>query len=84
MRSSSTLCSSTSSSRSCSLSSSTEPSIGDLHSIQHDFQEIIETTGHMHQCEWCLETIFCHGEVSQIRELVYQLRDFDEHGRLYA
>lgn len=36
----------------------------------------------MHRGEWCLETVFCSGEASRIRELVYQLRDFDTVGRV--
>lgn len=59
-----------------------EPSIGELHSVQHDFQNVIQTTSHMHQGEWCLETLFCHGDASEVRELVYQLRDFDTVGRV--
>ena len=59
-----------------------EPSIGALHDVQHDFQDVIRTTSHMHRGEWCLETIFCNGEAARIRDLVYQLRDFDTVGRV--
>jgi CopG family nickel-responsive transcriptional regulator len=55
--------------------------IGDLHTVQHDFQDVIETTHHTHG-EWCLETVFCRGPTSRIRELVYRLRDFDAVGRV--
>jgi CopG family nickel-responsive transcriptional regulator len=56
--------------------------IGELHEIQHEFGDTIETTHHMHQGEWCLETLFCNGDAEQIRELVYRLRDFDAVGRV--
>jgi len=56
--------------------------IGDLHTVQHDFEDVIGTTQHMHHGEWCLETIFCEGPAARIRELVYQLRDFDAVGRV--
>lgn len=51
--------------------------IGELHTVQHRFQDVIETTSHTHQGDWCLETIFCRGSAARIRELIYQLRDFD-------
>lgn len=56
--------------------------IGELHTIQHEFEDMIETTHHTHQGDWCLETIFCEGSATQIRNLVYQLRDFDAVGRV--
>jgi CopG family nickel-responsive transcriptional regulator len=56
--------------------------IGELHTVQHDFEEVIQTTHHMHHGEWCLETIFCNGSAAHIRNLVYQLRDFDAVGRV--
>lgn len=56
--------------------------IGELHTLQHDFEDIIGTTHHMHHGEWCLETIFCTGTAPRVRELVYQLRDFDAVGRV--
>jgi CopG family nickel-responsive transcriptional regulator len=56
--------------------------VGELHEIQHEFEDAIRTSHHMHQGEWCLETIFCSGEAEQIRELVYRLRDFDAVGRV--
>ena len=56
--------------------------IGELHTVQHDFEDVIGTTHHMHHGEWCLETLFCHGPAARIRELMYQLRDFDAVGRV--
>lgn len=56
--------------------------IGELHTVQHEFEDIIGTTQHLHHGEWCLETIFCIGQAPRIRELVYQLRDFDAVGRV--
>lgn len=56
--------------------------IGELHEIQHEFGDVISTTHHMHQGEWCLESIFCAGPAEQIRQLVYELRDFDAVGRV--
>ena len=59
-----------------------EQVIGALHAVQHDFQGIITTTSHMHEGEWCLETVFCRGDAARVRELVYRLRDFDAVGRV--
>nr|WP_233340751.1 ribbon-helix-helix protein, CopG family [Haloprofundus sp. MHR1] len=56
--------------------------IGELHTIQHEFEEVISTIQHMHHGEWCLETLFCQGSAARIRELVYRLRDFDAVGRV--
>jgi CopG family nickel-responsive transcriptional regulator len=56
--------------------------IGELHDIQHEYDEVVRTTHHMHQNDWCLETIFCSGPADQIRELVYELRDFDAVDRV--
>lgn len=56
--------------------------IGDLHTVQHDFEDVINTMQHMHHGDWCLETIFCTGSAGRIRELVYHLRDFDAVGRV--
>jgi len=56
--------------------------IKELHTLQHEFEGLIVTTHHMHQGEWCLESIFCHGTAERIRQLVYQLRDFDAVGRV--
>lgn len=52
--------------------------IAELHGVQHAFQDVIDTTSHTHQGEWCLEAVFCRGEASRVRELVYRLRDFDD------
>lgn len=51
--------------------------IEDLHTVQHDYQDVIDTTSHTHQGEWCLEAVFCRGPAERVRELVYELRDFD-------
>lgn len=59
-----------------------EPVIRDLHTVQHEFQDIIKTTSHTHEGNWCLETIFCRGDAERIRTLVYQLRDFDAVNRV--
>ena len=56
--------------------------IEELHTIQHDYQDVINTTSHVHQGEWCLETVFCTGDAERVRQLVYQLRDFDAVGRV--
>lgn len=56
--------------------------IGDLHTVQHEFEDVINTTQHAHHGEWCLETVFCTGPADRIRELVYKLRDFDAVGRV--
>jgi len=56
--------------------------IGELHALQHEFEEVIGTTQHLHRGEWCLETIFCIGSANRVRELVYRLRDFDAVGRV--
>jgi CopG family nickel-responsive transcriptional regulator len=56
--------------------------IGELHEIQHEFEDVIGTTHHMHRGEWCLETVFCSGPADRIRSLTYRLRDFDAVGRV--
>jgi CopG family nickel-responsive transcriptional regulator len=53
-----------------------------LHTVQHDFQDIISSTSHTHQDEWCLESVFCRGSAARVRDLVYALRDFDAVGRV--
>ena len=58
--------------------------IESLHSVQHDYQDVIDTTSHTHQGEWCLEAIFCRGPAERVRGLVYALRDFDGVGRVRA
>ena len=56
--------------------------IGDLHTVQHDYQDVIGTSQHLHHGDWCLETLFCNGDAERIRELVHALRDFDAVGRV--
>ena len=56
--------------------------IRDLHNVQHDFQDVIITTSHTHQGDWCLEIIFCQGAAPQVRELVNRLRNFDDVSRV--
>nr|WP_276270942.1 CopG family transcriptional regulator [Halomicroarcula sp. GDY20] len=51
--------------------------IGDLHAVQHEYQDVILNTSHTHQGEWCLESLFCRGRVGRVRELSNRLRDFD-------
>lgn len=51
---------------------------GETHDVQHDFQEIIETTTHVHGGDGCLENIVCRGDAERVRGLVYRLRDFDD------
>jgi CopG family nickel-responsive transcriptional regulator len=51
--------------------------IGELHSIQHEYQDVILNTSHTHQGEWCLESLFCRGSPERVRALTYRLRDFD-------
>jgi len=59
-----------------------EPVIEQLHTVQHEFQDVITTTSHTHEGEWCLETIFCRGPAERVRTLLYRLRDFDAVGRV--
>lgn len=56
--------------------------IRELHDVQHDFQDVITTTSHTHEGDWCLETVFCRGEAARVRKLVYRLRDFDAVGQV--
>jgi len=51
--------------------------IRELHAVQHEYQDLILNTSHTHQREWCLESLFCRGTAERVRELTYQLRDFD-------
>ncbi|SFS99781.1 CopG family ribbon-helix-helix protein [Halostagnicola kamekurae] len=51
--------------------------IRELHAVQHRYQDVILNTSHTHQGEWCLESLFCRGSAERVRELTYQLRDFD-------
>lgn len=51
--------------------------IEELHSVQHEYQDVILNTSHTHQGEWCLESLFCRGPAKAVRDLSYELRDFD-------
>lgn len=51
--------------------------IEELHTVQHDYQDVIRSTSHTHQEGWCLESLFCRGPADRVRELIYRLRDFD-------
>ncbi|MBP1923865.1 CopG family nickel-responsive transcriptional regulator [Halorubrum alkaliphilum] len=59
-----------------------EAVIEEVHDVQHRFQDVITTTNHIHEGEWCLETIFCNGPAERVRELTYRLRDFDSVSRV--
>ena len=59
-----------------------EAVIEDIHDVQHQFQDIITTTNHIHEGEWCLETLFCNGSAPRVRDLTYRLRDFDAVSRV--
>ena len=48
-----------------------------LHDVQHDHQDVITSTSHTHHDGWCLETLFVEGDATEVRELVYRLKDFD-------
>ncbi|WP_193309170.1 CopG family ribbon-helix-helix protein [Halorubrum halophilum] len=56
--------------------------IEDLHGVQHEYQDVILNTSHTHQGEWCLESLFCQGSGQRVRELTYQLRNFDGVNRV--
>lgn len=56
--------------------------IESLHTVQHDYQDVITATSHAHRGDWCLETVFCQGDAERVRNLLYQLRDFDAVGRV--
>ena len=51
--------------------------IEELHSVQHEYQDVILNTSHTHQGEWCLESLFCRGSVQRVQKLSNRLRDFD-------
>ena len=53
-----------------------------LHGIQHEYQDVILNTSHTHHGEWCLESLFCQGAGERVRELTYELRDFDGVNRV--
>jgi len=56
--------------------------IGELHGVQHEYQDVIVNTSHTHRGEWCLESLFCQGTGERVRELTYRLRDFDGVNRV--
>lgn len=51
--------------------------IGELHGVQHDYQDVVINTSHTHQGERCLESLFCRGDATRVRNLTDELRDFD-------
>lgn len=59
-----------------------EAVIEDVHDVQHQFQDVITTTNHMHEGQWCLETVFCRGPAERVRRLTYLLCDFDAVSRV--
>jgi CopG family nickel-responsive transcriptional regulator len=59
-----------------------EAVIEEIHDVQHQFQDVITTTNHIHEGEWCLETLFCSGPAPRVRNLTYRLRDFDAVSRV--
>jgi CopG family nickel-responsive transcriptional regulator len=42
----------------------------------------VQSTSHVYQGDWCLETVYCRGPAERVRELVYRLRDFDGVGQV--
>jgi len=56
--------------------------IGELHGVQHEYQDVILNTSHTHQGEWCLESVYCQGGGERVRELTYRLRNFDGVNRV--
>lgn len=56
--------------------------IRELHGVQHAYQDVILNTSHTHQGEWCLESLFCRGDATRVRDLSYRLRDFDAVNRV--
>lgn len=44
--------------------------------------DVVQTTSHVHQGDWCLEAVFCRGPANRVRELAFRLRDFDAVGRV--
>jgi len=58
--------------------------VGDLHAVQHAYQDVILNTSHTHQGEWCLESLYCRGPAERVRDLTYDLRDFDAVHRVKA
>jgi CopG family nickel-responsive transcriptional regulator len=49
-----------------------------LHSVQHEYQDVILNTSHTHQGEWCLESLFCRGPAERVRRVkIMVVRDGD-------
>ncbi|WP_254863711.1 CopG family ribbon-helix-helix protein [Halovivax gelatinilyticus] len=51
--------------------------VADVHEIQHEFEDVVNASSHVHHGEWCLETVHCTGDADEVRKLVYRLRNFD-------
>ena len=51
--------------------------VDDVYHVQHEFDDVITATTHVHQGPTCLETVICDGEAERVRSLLYHLRDFD-------
>ena len=49
-----------------------------LHSVQHEYQDVICNTSHTHQGEWCLESLFCRDAAERVRRVkIMVVRDGD-------
>lgn len=57
-------------------------SIDDIHAIQHNYDDVMDTTHHKHRDDRCVQSIFCEGDASEICELVHRLRNFDAVGQV--
>ena len=53
-----------------------------IHDVQRQLQDVITTTNHIHEGEWCLETLFCTGPAPRVRRLTDRLRDLDAVSRV--
>lgn len=56
--------------------------VEEIHRIQHDFDDLVHATSHVHHGHWCLETVHCTGTPENILELMNRLRNFDEIRRV--
>jgi CopG family nickel-responsive transcriptional regulator len=54
-----------------------ETVVDEVYHVQHEFDDVITATTHVHQGPTCLETVICDGPAETVRDLVYHLRDFD-------
>lgn len=54
-----------------------DEAIVDVHEIQHDHERVVNASSHVHHGDWCLETVHCTGDVDDVTDLVYSLRNFD-------